>query len=191
MTRKMKAPLRLTTARLVLHKPVLADAEAILERYASDRDALAYMSWPAHASLADTRAFLELSDAEWKKLPAGPYLVSAGADERRLSGTGFAFESPESAATGYVLARDSWGQGFATEALRAIVALAASLGVRRLTAACHAKHRASAHVLEKAGFTLESTLRRRHVFPNLGPEPQDVLTYSMNPAAASVRGTGA
>jgi RimJ/RimL family protein N-acetyltransferase len=51
--------------------------------------------------------------------------------------------------------------------------------VRRLYAVCHADHRASAHVLEKCGFTCEGTLRRYAEFPNLEPgEPQDVLCYS-------------
>ena len=70
--------------------------------------------------------------------------------------------------TGYVLARDAWGQGYATEALAAMVNVAHETGVRRLYALCHAGHRASWRVLEKCGFVRD----REAVdveFPNLAP----------------------
>ena len=183
MSAPSKAPLELTTARLVLRKPAASDAQAIFARYASDRVALRYIGWPAHESLDATRAFLAFSDAEWRRWPAGPYLICSRDSGVLLGGTGFAFESAERAATGYVLARDAWGKGFATEALRAVVEIAAPLGVARLTAICHVEHRASWRVLEKAGFVREATLPRHQVFPNLGPEPQDVLFYVARPAA--------
>jgi RimJ/RimL family protein N-acetyltransferase len=51
-----------------------------------------------------------------------------------LGGTGLAFETATVAATGYVLARDALGNGYATEALAAIVVVARDLGVERLYA---------------------------------------------------------
>ena len=70
--------------------------------------------------------------------------------------------------TGYVLARPAWGCGYATEVTMAMAELAASLGIVRLAALCHPDNRASAHVLEKAGFTAECVLHKHTVFPNLG-----------------------
>ena len=177
----MKAPAVVRTSRLLLRKPRMDDAEAIFTRYASDRDALKFMSWPAHESLEDTRDFLEMSEREWHRWPGGPYLILSSEDGLLLGGTGFAFEAPDSAATGYVLARDAWGRGFATEALLGVLAISKELGVRRLSAVCHRQHRASARVLEKAGFELEAREQKRLVFPNLSTEPQDVLAYSVNP----------
>jgi RimJ/RimL family protein N-acetyltransferase len=69
--------------------------------------------------------------------------------------------------TGYVLARDAWEQGFATEALAAVVDVAARIGVTRLFALCHAEHRASQRVLEKCAFVRES--ETHVVLPNLSP----------------------
>jgi [ribosomal protein S5]-alanine N-acetyltransferase len=176
-----RAPHAVTTSRLVLRKPVPDDAVAMFERYARDRETLKYMSWPAHESIAETRAFLEVSEKEWNTWPAGPYVILRASDGLLLGGTGFFFETPEQASTGYVLARDAWGKGYATEALVAIVRIARALAIRRLSAVCHAEHRASARVLEKAGFVLEVRRKSNQVFPNLGPEPQDVLVYAMNP----------
>ena len=48
------------------------------------------------------------------------------------------------AMTGYVLARDAGGRGYATEALGAMVETTRTPGVRRLYALCHHEHRASA-----------------------------------------------
>jgi len=92
-------------------------------------------------------------------------LIEERAGGRLLGSTGLAFEAPTIAATGYVLARDAWGQGYATEALSAIVELALAVGVRRLYAVCHADHLRSIHVLEKCGFHLEQRLDCE--FPNL------------------------
>ena len=86
--------------------------------------------------------------------------ITARGDERILGGTGLSLEAPYRAATGYVLARDSWGHGFATEALRAMVALAEHLGLARVHAFCHPQHAASRRVLEKCGFLCEGTWRR-------------------------------
>ena len=176
----MKAPERIETRRLVLQRPIATDVEAIFDRYASDREVTRFMSWPVHQSLADTRAFLAFSDAEWDRWPAGPYLVRSRTDGTLLGSTGLAFEMPYRAVTGYILAKDAWGNGYATEALQAVVEAARAVGVRRLYALCHPEHQASWRVLEKCGFVREGTLRRYAVFPNLNPgEPCDVICYAL------------
>jgi RimJ/RimL family protein N-acetyltransferase len=174
-----KAPETITTSRLLLRRPAAGDAEAVFARYACDPEVTRWVAWPTHRSSAQTREFLAWSDGEWASWPAGPYLVCARDDGSLLGSTGLAFETRQRAATGYVLARDVWGRGYATEALSAMAALADSLAVERLYALCHVDHRASARVLEKAGFEREGVLRRHTVFPNLGAaEPCDVLCYA-------------
>jgi uncharacterized protein (DUF924 family)/RimJ/RimL family protein N-acetyltransferase len=170
---------RFRTARLVLRRPDLPDAPAIFERYASDAEVTRFLSWPRHSSLDATRAFIEFSDERWARWPAGPYLIETP-EGTLLGGTGLAFETPERASTGYVLARDAWGQGYATEALGGMVGIARMLGIVRLEATCHAEHRPSAHVLEKNGFVCQGRLPRHTVFPNLDPrQPCDVLAYAL------------
>ena len=137
------------------------------------------MSWPTHRSSQETRAFLEHSAAEWEGCPAGAYLIEGRSGGALLGGTGLHFENPARAATGYILARDAWGLGYATETLRAIVELAAQLGVLRLQALCHPEHAASQRVLEKCGFAREGVLRCHTAFPNLGSgRPADVVCYA-------------
>jgi len=170
---------RVETVRLVLRKPTISDIDAIFVRYASAPEVTKFLGWPRHKVIDDTRAFIQFSDAEWHRWPAGPYLIEARDTGVLLGSTGLGFETAQRAATGYVLARDAWGQGYATEVLHAIVAIAASASVRRLYALCHPEHEASRRVLQKCGFTCEATLRQYAEFPNLRPgEPGDVLCYA-------------
>jgi RimJ/RimL family protein N-acetyltransferase len=63
---------------------------------------------------------------------------------------------------GYWIARDRWGQGFATEAARSVMRVARLLGHRRVVA-CHASDNpASGRVLRKAGFVPTGRMRTFH-----------------------------
>jgi RimJ/RimL family protein N-acetyltransferase len=159
------------TERLVLRRPRVEDAPAIFTRYASDPEVTRYMAWPTHRSLDDTHAFLHVCDALWTQWPkAGPLLVFARDGVTLLGAAGVAHNSETVAQIGYVLARDAWGRGYATEALTANVEAVRHTGLRRLEAGVHVAHRPSCRVLEKAGFARER-IRPGHPtdFPNLPP----------------------
>jgi ribosomal-protein-alanine N-acetyltransferase len=176
----MRAPETIETTRLIFQRPTPNDVQAIFERYASNPNVTRYVAWPRHTSTTDTELFLKFSDHEWSRWPAGPYLVRLRADGSLLGSTGLAFESEIIASTGYVLAEDAWGHGYATESLRAMVELARRLLVRRLYALCHADHRASARVMEKAGMIKEEVLPSHIMFPNLGNTSRsDVFSYAL------------
>ena len=178
----MKGPVRIETARLLLVRPQAADAASMFERYASDPGVTRFLGWPRHQSVDDTKAFLRFSAEEWERWPAGPYLIRSRDDGQLLGSTGFGFETAQRAITGYVLAKDAWGKGYATEALAAITDLASRIGVVRLYALCHPAHQASCRVLEKCGFVRDVTWTRQTEFPNLAPGVlQDVLCYAAVP----------
>lgn len=135
------------------------------------------MSWARHGKLADTEAFLAFSEAEWAAWQVGPYLIESRSDRQLLGSTGLSVQLGNMAITGYILARDAWGRGFATEALACMVELARALGVNSLHAACHAGHCASVRVLEKCGFEPDPEGASVGMFPNLNPEPQPALVF--------------
>jgi RimJ/RimL family protein N-acetyltransferase len=167
------------TPRLTLRAPRRTDTTEILQRIASDRLVTRFVSWPTHTSVQDTESFLKFSDAEWAKWPVGPLLITSRSDGAIIGSTGLAFETSYRASTGFVLAKDTWGAGFASEALGAVVRIAETVNVRRLYALCHVSHDKSARVLERCGFIREGTLHKHSVFPNLGvAEPQDVYCYA-------------
>jgi [ribosomal protein S5]-alanine N-acetyltransferase len=63
------------------------------------------------------------------------------------------------AEVGFMLGRDAWGQGYATEAMQAVIAYAATHGLRKLLARTHLGNRRSDSLLEKLGFVQEGLLR--------------------------------
>lgn len=79
----------------------------------------------------------------------------------RLIGSIGLSQHGEDVELGYWIARSHWGQGFATEAARAVLRLAIALGHRRIVAGHFVDNPASGRVLAKAGFqrTGEPVLR--------------------------------
>ena len=66
------------------------------------------------------------------------------------------------AGVGYQLGKQYWGNGYATEALRAVIAyLFEQTTVNRIDAATWSENTASARVLEKAGMCFEGLARQR------------------------------
>lgn len=168
------------SARLNYRRPSAADAPAIFERYSSDPEVTRYLGWARHRSVVDAEMFVRFSDNEWATKPAGPLLIERIDTGALIGSTGLMWDGPASAAAGYVLARDSWGQGFATEALGAMVSLADQLAVTRLSAQCHPDHAASQAVLEKNGFSLNARFVPAS-FPNLGDGLRDSLLFVRPP----------
>jgi len=167
------------TPRLTLRPPGPSDAAELFARIGSDPEVTRLVGWPRHTGIQDTAAFLDFAKAEWSRWPVGPLLITSQRDGALLGSTGLVFETPYRASTGFVLAKDAWGCGVASEALGAVVNIAAALRVQRLYALCHVGHEGSVRVLERCGFAREGALRKYAVFPNLGvPEPQDVYCYA-------------
>ncbi len=171
-------PTELTTERLYLRPPTESDAERMFLRYSRDPQVSRYMSWTPHRSLGDTREYLVRIMCENDQGTSAGYLIFSRDGGELLGSVGGRIQVPL-IQFGYCLARDAWGRGFATEAARAFVAEAMSLPfVWRVQAFCDVENRASARVLEKTGLTLEGTLRRYLVMPNLDDAPRDMLCYA-------------
>jgi len=171
----MKLPQRLSTERLELRPATIEDADAVFG-YASDPGVSRYLPWRPHASREDTIDFLRRCEQDWRDGSAFPWvIVEAG----RVVGMIEAGIDGYRASLGYVLASDAWGRGIATEAVEAVVGALLELPeLWRVWATCDVENRASARVLEKAGFSFEGVLHRwdRH---NVGPEPRDARVYAI------------
>lgn len=160
--------------RLMLRAPQPGDAPAIYA-YARDAEVTRYLAWPRHNSLADSERFLQRAVQGWQD---GSELVWLIEDERGVVGAIGAELSKVNAGVGYVLTRDSWGRGYATEALGLVVeALFTHSPVRSIWALCVTENCASQRVLEKSGFHYVRTLSHYLACPNLGGEMKDVWLY--------------
>lgn len=119
---------------------------------------LASAPWPYVE--ADARAFT--------KLPIEPkyprFLITHARDAALVGCIGIdPVESDAQAVElGYWIARDRWGQGYATEAGRSVLQIASILGHARVVAGHFLDNPASGRVLEKLGFEPTGELRKRH-----------------------------
>ena len=111
------APETITTERLLLRRPVAADAAAMQHSYAGDAEVTKLLGWPRHLTVDDTVAFISWSDEAWSVGPASPTSSPIGKKHHRVHRARRRDGAPRG--TGYVLARDAWGHGYATEATRA------------------------------------------------------------------------
>ena len=117
---------------------------------------LARVPWPYTAEHA--KAFLERPQ---DRLLPNFVVTLPSAEGARLIGCAGLARHERDVELGYWIAREHWGQGYATEAARAVLGLARSLGHRRVTAYHFADNPASGRVLRKAGFRPTGQVQQR------------------------------
>ena len=141
-------------------RPYRGDDASWLPSLANDIDVSRWMtaSFPYPYTQHDADAWVAMGTAED---PTQNFVIEAGGVP--VGGIGLRPQSGEGygvAECGYWIGRPYWGRGFATEALRALVAYAfESRGLRRLEAFVFAPNQPSARTLEKCGFVREGILR--------------------------------
>lgn len=143
--------------RLLLRPPWPEDWRNVLGGIADEGVVrnLARAPWPYSAE--DARSFLALP----KDLRHPRFLVTRAQDARLVGCVGLD-PCDGAAELGYWIARDHWGQGYATEAGRAVIEIAEMLGHRRIVASHFLDNPASGRVLEKLGFEPTGRLAQRH-----------------------------
>jgi ribosomal-protein-alanine N-acetyltransferase len=151
----------LATARLLLGPHCEDDAER-LHRWENDAEILEMMSDAYEpTSIDDARKWI----ARWTspEQVAGRFAVRL-ADTGEFVGYAHLGEVERDQGRcklGYLIGEKAhWGRGYATEAVRAVVAQAfGPLGLHRVQAGAYATNPASIRVLEKVGFRREGVLR--------------------------------
>lgn len=172
------APEAITTERLLLRRPKLSDAAAVYE-YGRDPEVARYVDWPALSRIEEAIAATERALRFWDTGEECTWRIIVKPDDAPI-GTVACRVNGHAVDLGFVLARHVWGNGYATEAARAVLEWAASLEtVHRVWATCDIENAASARVLEKIGMSREGILRRWAFRPNLPPQPpRDAFVYS-------------
>ena len=159
--------------RLVLRPVDRATARALLEGRTPD-GLLVADDYPSQFSLEVMDLVAGTRADEVRQF--GPFFLVRKSDGVVIGEIGSALdESTASAQVGYSVVRSCWGQGYATEALRALVAeLLGGVGVRRVFAETMVDHQASRRVMEKAG--MRQCGRRR---AEEGGQTFDLVAYEL------------
>jgi RimJ/RimL family protein N-acetyltransferase len=149
--------MELVTARLVLREFTRADFDAV-HVFASDAESLTFVTWGPNTP-DETRGFLAGWAAEQAAVPRTAYtLAVTEAGGEPFGSIGIYRDGPHHAEMGFAIRRDRWGQGYGTEAARAVLDFGFTLGVHRVSATCRPENVGSSRVLEKIGMRREGHL---------------------------------
>lgn len=155
----LPAQAELRTARLLLRPFTAADAERVQACLAVRDVAMQTLTVP-HPYPAGTAAAWIAKHAAWHE--AGKQVIWAIVrDDLLIGAIGLAIVATHRRAeAGYWIAREAWGQGVATEALRAVIAYGFDvLGLHRIDAQHYRENPASGAVMRKVGMRHEGLLR--------------------------------
>lgn len=154
----MKGTVRLETERLALRRFEAGDADALYREFGSNENMSRYSGWNPYAT------------PEMAQATVGDYLERYGdpafyswAIERdgELAGTIGAYDYDAAASSievGFSIAEPSWGKGYASEALRAVLRyLVDDERIAQVRAWCASDNVGSRRVLEKCGMILTNT----------------------------------
>src|SRR2546421_4577020 len=149
---------RLQTPRLVLRALDPGDADDIFA-YAADPEVARYTLWRAHASIEESRQFIV-----WLTSGSVACWALVYPDTSRVIGTSVlrSYQAQhQRAEIAFNLAKALWGQGYATEAARAVIRAGfMHYGLNRIEGTCMLGNVASARVMEKVGMRFEGILRQ-------------------------------
>jgi ribosomal-protein-alanine N-acetyltransferase len=147
------------TQRLAL-RDLLKEDQQVMHRLRSDPDVIRHMEYLRSDTAAETWTWI-LETIEHNSLnPRQSYnlVIKRRSDNRILGWIGIGQatgELPGVLDFGYALLPEFWGQGFATEALSAVLRIGfESLGADRIFGECDPNNPASGRVMEKAGMSM-------------------------------------
>lgn len=169
----------LQTQRLLLRDFSMEDLDDFYT-YCANPDVGIHAGWPAHQNKEQSEKVLR------RMMESGEYwavceresgrnigLVRLHPDERRK-------RSPQNAlAMSYLLAKEQWGKGYMTEALREVLRHAfEEMGLALISVYRFSYNERSARVMEKLGFVYEGTLRQ--CTERFDGQLLDVLCFSLS-----------
>ena len=171
--------MQIETERLTLRPISLGD----LDEFARLHDDPEVTRFIARFDRAASRARLRQAEREWRERGRGMFAAIRTEDGRFLGRVGYKYWPQfDETEIGWVLRRDAWGQGYATEAARACVERGLAAGdVPYLTAMIDPANHPSIRVAQRLGMSI---LRSDSL---LGV---DVVVYAIGPADTPAPASG-
>ena len=158
--------MELHTERLLL-RPFREDDVQALYDYSKDEPVGRNAGWKPHESLLESADILHLVFLDRPAV----WAIVRREDGRLMGSVGLTTDSARtygsSRSLGYALGVHYWGQGYMTEAVRAVIRFGfETMGLDVISATCYPDNPASRRVLEKCGFRYEGMLHRAELLYN-------------------------
>ncbi len=145
----------LKTERLVLRPLYLSDLKTT-HKYTSDIENTQYMIRLPNLTEYETESFLRNAEKEWQSNSPNFYEFAITLNNIHIGGVSlYLNESKTHGEIGWILDKQYWNNGYATEAARAIIKFAKNqLHLHKITAQCDYRNNASENIMKKLGMTL-------------------------------------
>ena len=170
----------LETSRLHLAEVIPSDARAMYS-YASNPEITRYMGWATHRSVGESELTIRWFMGEARAQRACCVGIWRRDDGLFLGSTGWGFDQgPELAVTGWILRGDAHRQGYASEAVGAMMAQAFRLWPKLMVfeATIHPDNTASSRLALKLGM-LDTGETRPLLAPNLDGMVHDLRVFRL------------
>lgn len=171
-------PAVLETERLRLRWITEADAAAFFEVY-GDPQVARFLSFPPFTEPGQADKMIGRAKAGYADGSAVNFAIERR-DDGQVLGNCMLFrfhDESRRAEIGYSLAREYWSQGYAREALTALIDYSfGPLGLNRLEADIDPRNPNSAKILDRLGFVKEGVLRERWI---VAGETSDTVYYGL------------
>lgn len=176
---KYRLPEEFFTGRFLVRRIVPTDAQAIFEGWNTDPEVTKYLTWKPHSELGQTQRAIEENYTAWNAGTSFPAVICLRERPHELIGRIDARPAGHKVSYGWLVRRNWWGRGVASEVVQLAVEHALSHPlIFRTEASCDVLNTASARVMEKAGMTKEGVLQRYLFHPNISDMPRDAFLYS-------------
>lgn len=159
-----KGTVTLETERLILRRFTIDDAEAMFQNWASDPEVTRFMPYDTCITLKQTQSRINEWLDYFNKTERSDVFAIILKDSGEPIGTiDYAETDPEVEAieVGYQLGKHWWGNGYAAEALKALIKYCfEECGFKRIWAMYNSLNSNSGTVMRKAGMQYEGTFRK-------------------------------
>lgn len=155
----------LETERLILRRFTIHDTEAVYNNWTSDSKVSKYMRWEHHKNINETR--LKINDwlERYNKKNFYQWAITIKGTEEPIGAIGLFVvnEGDMCGDFGYSISRKHWGQGIASEALKAVIKFAFEVvGFNRIESYHSINNPASGKVMQNAGMKFEGLARQKY-----------------------------
>lgn len=154
-------PPEIETERLLLRRISVGDADDMYE-YSRREDVTRFLLWEAHPDPLYTEKYVRYLQERYAVGDFYDFALELRETGKMIGTAGFTtFDLPNrSAEIGYVVSPDYRGQGYAPEAVEALLSLGFEhFSLARISAVCMKDNAASLRVMEKCGLKREGLLR--------------------------------
>ena len=151
------------TERLTLRQFAASDAGQVFNNWASDDEVTRYLRWETHKTVEDSSCIIDTWLKGYESGESYNWAISLESGEL-IGSIGFVEinKTDSRAEMGYCIGRKYWGNGYTTEAAKAVIEfMFEEVGLNRVEAFHSVNNPASGKVLSKAGMTLEGTAKQK------------------------------